>query len=147
MSNTVKGFLKSDKKITRENVKYAASRAFLDEDGNPLLWEIQPIPTNLSLELIDLCTYSAPIPGKPGMTTEKLDTLKYTKKLAAASIVFPDLNSTELQDSYGVLSAEDLVTEMLDNAAEFNNLIEFLYDLNGKPDEILNEKKEQVKNS
>ena len=37
-------FLKKNK-IQKENTTYPATKSLLDENGNPLLWEIKPLTT------------------------------------------------------------------------------------------------------
>ena len=43
--------------------------------------------------------------------------------MMVASIVEPNLNDKTLQDSYGVMTPEDLLTEMIDNPGEYNDLV------------------------
>ena len=62
------------------------------------------------------------MPGKPGMYRQRVDTSEYQAKLMAAAVVTPNLNDAELQDSYGVMSAEELLKEMLDDAGEYTEL-------------------------
>ena len=42
-----------------------------------------------------------------------MDNVKYSAMLLAASVVYPDLNDAELQDSYGVKTPEALINKML----------------------------------
>ena len=59
------------------------------------------------------CTKKVPIPGKRGQYTMDTDTDKYLARVCTVCTVFPNLNDVELQDSYGVKSAEDLLRKML----------------------------------
>lgn len=136
--------MKQNKKV-KENVKFAATASLLDESGKPLEWEIKTLSTARNAEIREECTREVPVPGKPGLYRPKLDSNKYLAKLVAESIVYPDLYDKELQDSYGVMTPEDLVVEMVDNAGEFNELVAFIQSLNGA-DETLAEKVEQAKN-
>lgn len=43
---------------------------------------------------------------------------RYESMVLAASVVFPDLKGADLQDSYGVMGAENLLEKML-TAGEF----------------------------
>jgi hypothetical protein len=137
-------FLKSNK-AQRENYKYVASKAFKDEDGNAVEWELRPITTKVHSQITSDCTYDAPIKGKPNMFTPKLDQRKYISKLIAAAVVFPNLNDKELQDSYGVMSAEELICELLDDPAEYMGLYKHINDSNGF-DESISDKVDTVKN-
>lgn len=137
-------FMKQNKKI-KENVKFAATTSLLDENGEPLEWEIKPITTKQNLEIKEQCTIEVPIPGKFGVYRPKTDNQKYLSKLIAASVVYPDLHNKELQDSYGVMTPEELVNEMVDSAGEFNNLVEFIQKISGFNISI-NEKVKNAKN-
>ena len=51
--------------------------------------------------------------GKAGVFRPKLQTSKYLARLLAASVVEPNLHDKDLQDSYGVMTPEELVQEMV----------------------------------
>ena len=65
--------------------------------------------------------------------------------MIATSVVEPNLNNKDLQDSYGVMTPEELIKEMIDNPGEYNNFARFIQEYNGF-DETLNEKVEKAKN-
>ena len=114
-------FLKKNKK-TKENIKIPATMSLTDENGTPLLWEVKPITTKEDNAIREACTVDVPVTGKPGMFRPKFDGNKYLAKMAASCIVFPNLNDKELQDSYGVMGAEQLITEMIDEGITINVL-------------------------
>lgn len=120
MSN-FSAFMKSNKK-QRKNELYAATKSLTDENGVPLLWELRAITTRENEAIRDECTTEVQVPGKPGMYRPRVDTSEYQAKLMAAAVVMPNLNDAELQDSYGVMSPEELLKEMLDNAGEYADL-------------------------
>ena len=97
---------------TNENVKYVASKRFVDK-GKPVEWEIKAIDSDLDEALRKECTKKVPIPGKRGQYNQETDTDKYIGKLCTACTVYPNLNDAELQDSYGVKSADALLKKML----------------------------------
>lgn len=136
-------FMKSNK-IQKQNVMHPVTKSLTDEDGNPLLWEIRPITTKENEAIREACTVDVPVKGKPNMYRPKTDVNKYQTKLMCAAIVSPDLNNAELQDSYGVMSAEDLLKEMVDNPAEYTDLMVFIQQLNGF--KILQDEVEEAKN-
>ena len=107
-------FMKSNKKM-RKNTKYAATKSLCDKNGKPLEWEIRPLTTDQNNMITDECTREVPIPGKPNMFRTKLDATKYATLLICRSVVYPNLNDKSLQDSYGVKSAEQLITKMIDD--------------------------------
>lgn len=143
MSN-LNRFLKENK-IKKENVQYAATKSLTDENGKPLLWEIKPLTSKETNKITEDCTIQEQIPGKPNMFRNKIDSTKLLTKMMVASIVFPNLNDKDLQDSYGVMTPEDLITEMIDNPGEFNEFGKFINEFNGF-NEGLNEKVEKAKN-
>ena len=144
MSNLIL-FLKKNKKV-KGNTFYAATRSLPDENGDPLKWEIKPISTRETEELRAECTKEIPIPGKPGAYRPRVDTDLFSAKMVAASVVFPDLYNKELQDSYGVRTPEDLLKEMVDNPAEYDEFIRFVMNFSGV-DESMDEKVDEAKNS
>ena len=118
-------FLKSNKK-TREPTVYAASNSFTDDSGEPVMWKIRPISTKENEAIRDEC-----IMDDAGSGRYRLDVSKYTAKLLAASVVEPNLYDKELQDSYGVMTPEALILELLDNPAEYRKFAEFIQKYNG----------------
>lgn len=96
-----------------ENTKYAASDRFIGDNGNPALWEIRALSGAEDDALRRDCQARVPVPGKRGQYTEELDVNKYMAKLAVAATAAPNLNDSNLQDSYHVMGAEDLLKAML----------------------------------
>lgn len=123
-------FLKGNKK-QKSNVFYAATKSLCDENGKPLQWELRPISTRENDEIRDECTVEVQVTGKPNLYRPKVNSALYAAKMVVASIVYPDLDDAELQDSYGVKKPEDLIKEMIDDPGEYNDLIAFVQNLNG----------------
>ena len=65
--------------------------------------------------------------------------------MICASVVEPNLNDKDLQNSYGVMTPEDLIREMIDDPGEYNSFAEFIQNFNGFT-ETLDEKVEKAKN-
>ena len=137
-------FLKKNKKL-KENVQYAVTKSLTDEKGQPLLWEIRPLTSKETNRLTDECTFQEQVPGKPNVFKNKINSTKLLQKMMVASVVFPNLNDKDLQDSYGVMTPEELITEMVDDPGEYNNFGKYLNELNGF-NEGINEKVEEAKN-
>ena len=97
---------------TNETIKYVASKRYM-EKGKPVEWEIKPIDSDLDEAIRKDCTKRVPVPGKRGQVTQETDTDKYIGKMCVACTVFPNLNDAELQDFYGVKSADALLKKML----------------------------------
>jgi hypothetical protein len=138
-------FLKQNKTV-RENVKFAATKSLCDEKGEPLLWELKPLSTAQNEAIQEVCMTEVPVKGKPNMYRPKLDTATYMKKSICACVVEPDLHNVELQNSYGVMTPEDLLMAMVDNPAEYQELAKVVQKMNGF-DVSLDEKVDEAKNS
>ncbi|MFL2104129.1 phage tail assembly chaperone [Mycobacteroides abscessus] len=142
MSNLSK-FLKKNKKL-RENTSFAATKSIADENGNALEWAIKPLTTKMNEDIRDECTVEVPVDKKRHMYRQKLNTSKYGTKLIVASVIEPDLNNAELQDSYGVKTPDELVQEMIDDPGEFAEFQKFIQEFNGfteKDNEAVDEAK------
>ena len=143
MSNFSK-FMKANK-IVKENTTFAATKSLVDENGKPLLWTIKPLTTSENENIRESCMVEVQVTGKPNMFRPKLNTSKYIAKMAAASVVEPNLYDKELQDSYGVMTPEDLLKEMIDDPGEYNDFVAFIQDFNGF-NTTLEDKVEEAKN-
>lgn len=126
-----------------ENIKLVVSDRFTGEDGKPMEWEARCISSREDDILRRDCQRRVPIPGKRGHFTQEFDGVLYLAKLAAACTVFPNLGDAELQDSYGVKCAEELVPRML-TPGEYTAYTEKLLELCGFGDRA--ELVEQAKN-
>ncbi len=136
-------FMKQNK-ILRENTGYPATKFLIDENGEPLKWIIKPLTSKEYDNIRDQCTYDVPVTGKPNMIRPKVNTSKLLVKLICASVVEPNLNDKQLQDSYGVMSAEELIQEMIDDPSEYSDFAAFIQEFNGFT--TLEEKVEEAKN-
>ena len=105
-----------------ENRKLIVSQRFV-LDGEPVLWEIKAITPKLDEQLRNASL-------KQTVNGLEVDTDKYLGKLMASCIVFPDLDDSDLQDSYGVFGADNLLKVML-TAGEYANLLEQIEAING----------------
>lgn len=137
-------FMKANKTV-KENGFYAATKSLCDEDGKPLGWEFRHISSKESEKLRDDCTKEIPVPGKPHMYRPKVDSRLYVQKMIAASVVMPDLYDKELQDSYGVVTPEELLLAMVDDPGEYNDLAAFVQKFQGF-DTSFEDKVDEAKN-
>lgn len=137
-------FMKSNK-IKKENTTYPATKSLVDENGNPLEWTIKPLSTRDNENIRDNCMIEVPVKGKPNMFRPKLDTSKYIAKMICACVVEPNLYDKELQDSYGVMTPEELLKEMIDDPGEYQSFASFIQDFNGF-NTTLEDKVEEAKN-
>ena len=127
-----------------ENSKLVVSKRFL-EKGKPVEWEIRAITTEEEEALRKSCTKKVPVPGKRGQYTQETDFDLYLGKIAVACTVFPNLNDKELQDSYGVLSADALLKKRI-TPGEYTEFQAKVQELNGF-DTDFNDTVEEAKNS
>ena len=123
-------FMKANK-VKRENQFIAATSNFLDKNGQPVKWEVRHLTTKEANAIREDCSTEVPVKGLPG--------------LYSAAVVFPDLNDKALQDSYGVMTPEELIFEMIDDPTEFNEFLEKIQNMSGL-DKTLNDKVEEAKN-
>ena len=72
------------------------------------------------------------------------DSNVYSMELIKASIIEPDLKNAELQDSYEVMSEEELLNEMF-TGAEFVKITTIVNEFNSL-DESINDKIKEAKN-
>lgn len=123
-------FLKGNKK-TKEVVPYEPTKSLCDENGDALEFKWKAISVKQDEAIRDECTKEVQVTGKPNMFRPKFNTNKYIAKMIAASCVEPDLYNAELQNSYGVMTPEDLIREMVDDPGEYQDLTAFIQQLNG----------------
>lgn len=90
-------------------------------------WKIRPLSAAEETAIRDKCTVTKLENGK---LTSKLDRAKYENGLMIASIVFPNLHNTTLQESWGCMGAEELITKML-RAGDYASLMHRISDLSG----------------
>ena len=128
-------FMKANKKV-KENEKFAPTASLLGSDGTPVRWEFRHISSKENEQLRDANT----IEFRP-----KLITSKYLMAMIVKSTVFPDLYDKELQDSYGVMTPEDLVYAMVDDAGEMQDFQLWMQKFQGFT-KSLDEKVDEAKN-
>lgn len=133
----------AENKVKSENIKYVASKSFIDKaTGKPKEWELRTISNTLNEDLQKQAKYKVQV-GK-GRHELRIDENKYQALLVTSCVVYPDLNNKALQDSYGVMGAADLVKAML-NVGEYADLAKQCLSINGF-DVGLDELVEEAKN-
>lgn len=123
-------FMKSNK-VAKENQKYAPTRSLLDESGKPVEWEFRHIASKENEDLRDSCTTETQVTGKPNLFRPRLNSSKYMSKMIATSTVYPDLYDSELQDSYGVKTPEELLYAIVDDPGEYQELCVWMQEFQG----------------
>lgn len=123
-------FMKQNK-IKKENTTFAPTKSLLDENGEPIKFIIKPLTTKENEDIREACTVDIPVTGKPNIFRPKLNTSKYLAKMLCSCIIEPNLFDKELQDSYGVMTPEDLIKEMIDDPGEYQDFSVFVQNFNG----------------
>jgi hypothetical protein len=118
------------------------SDRFKDENGRPIMWKIRAITEAENEQLRKAATQYVKGPG--GRRVAEIQPEVYMAKVVVSSVVFPDLKDAELQKSYGVLGAEDLLKRML-LSGEYARLVQAVQEINGF-DKDVNELVDEVKN-
>ena len=142
MTKTLTAFLSQNAKKV-DNVTYVASNRFVDPETNKSVpWEICCITAAENVALRKSCMHMIQVPGKKGQFTQDFDANAYLAQVAVRCTVFPNLNDAELQKSYGVMGAEQLITTML-TPAEFEDYSTKVLQANGfqSTDEMIEEAK------
>ena len=85
------------------------------------------------------------VKGKPNLYRPKVKTAEYLAKMIVASTVYPDLYDKELQDSYGVMTPEELLYAMVDNAGEYQDFTVWMQKFQGFT-KNLDDKVDEAKN-
>ena len=106
---SLNGFFKSNAK-SLPDVKVVVSERFTNEDGSPIEWVLHPISTKCVEEITKRNTKTT---IKNGKKESVVNEENLNAELLEAVVLYPSLNDAELQDSYGVSSANELLSVML----------------------------------
>lgn len=106
---SLSGFFKSNAK-SLPDVKVVVSERFTNEDGTPIEWVLHPISTKRVEEITKRNTKTT---IKNGKKESVVNEENLNAELLEAVVLYPSLNDAELQDSYGVSSANELLSVML----------------------------------
>lgn len=143
MANNLTAFL-AENAIKVQNIKFVASKRFIDENKKPIEWEIRCLTSKEDEEIRKECTKRVQVPGKRGQYTLDTDYNMYIGKLASRCTVYPNLNSVELQNSYKVMGDDVLLKTML-TAGEYADYMNKVQEVNGF-DISFDDKVEEAKN-
>ncbi|MCI8342469.1 MAG: phage portal protein [Firmicutes bacterium] len=116
--------------VEPENIRFVASKRFLDKDGKPVVWELKPVSTEEDEALRKQCTKKVPVSGKFGQFTMETDYDLYLGKLAAKCTVSPDLDDSEFQDSFKVMGSDKLLKALL-RPGEYAFYLKKVQEING----------------
>ena len=137
----LKFFLKQNT-IPVENQEVEVSKRFKDDAGNTVKFEIKSISNEMDDALRKQNTRQ--VKKAKGVIVPELDQQKYFVDLVLKSLVYPDLDDKELQDSWGVMDSKELINAML-LPGEYAALLQEVQKINGW-DLNVEDIKDEVKN-
>lgn len=108
----IKAFF-SENAVRTENVEVEVSKRFVDENKKPIPWEIRVLDSNEFDRIVNQCKKRVPDPSNPRQQMTITDSKQLVDRLIVETVVSPNLNDLELQNSYGVMDADGLVKKML----------------------------------
>ncbi|MGO4374454.1 phage tail assembly chaperone [Paenibacillus sp. 2TAB19] len=125
-----------------ETEPFIVSNRFKNAEGEPIAWQLRSMTEAENEE----CRKSATrkVKGKNGVFVPETNTDEYLAKLVVSSIHYPNLKDAELQKSYSVMGAENLLRKML-RPGEYASLVQYVQDINGF-NQSLNDLADDVKN-
>lgn len=128
--------------VQDEVIERDVSARFKDEKGKPVKWQFKAITEERNGELRKAATKRAQLKNRIQETT---DMDAYLYKLAAETVVYPNLKDAELQKSWGVTGADGLLKKML-LPGEFGKLVSIVQEVNGFDPEAFQEMVDEAKN-
>lgn len=128
MSDNLKAFM-AESAIQYKEVDYVASERFIDEKNNPIPWKLR-ILTETELSKLKAQCKKRVTNHKTQQSYIETDSSKLADLMIENSVIYPNLNNAQLQDSYGAVGAIDLAKKML-IPGEYNDLILAVNEANG----------------
>lgn len=111
METNLKAFM-AENAIKYTEAEFAASKRFVDEDGEPIMWRLRILPQQEFDKLRQSCRKRV-IDAKTRAASIEMDADKLNDLLVEKCIVYPNLNDAALQESYGAIGAVELAKTML----------------------------------
>jgi len=127
---------------TSETEAFVVSTRIKNKEGKPIPWTLRSMTEAENEDCRKAATRQ--VKGKNGTRTTETSSDEYLAKLIVGSVVFPNLKDAELQKSYGVMGAENLLRKML-LPGEYAALVVKVQEINGF-DREMSELVEEVKN-
>lgn len=125
-------FMKQNKVVDNTEYIYEATKKILDDKGKPEKWKFKKLPLQAYETLRESFIRDKKVgSGKNTRYISDLNTKDFNANLIVKCCVYPDLNDKELQDSYGVMSATELLYAIIDDVGEYTDLIAFIQELHG----------------
>lgn len=139
--SALKAFLQPPKTGTTKKV--VISERFVDEEGNPVPFVLRAISQEENEQLANMSKKPVTVDDA---TTEKLDTVLYTKRLVLACVQEPDFMDQEICKYYGTVDPAEVPSKML-SIGEYRLLSDEIMDLNDMGVSKKKKKMDEAKNS
>lgn len=136
---SLQAFFKDNAIQADEITRIVVSERFKDENGEPIKWELKPVPPK---RFMRLTSGAVKVSKKGEVDTGNVDDMTF--QLIAETVKFPNLRDEALQNSYGVMNTADLLNAML-STKEFQYLYKAVNNLH-VTDKSLDEMVDEVKN-
>lgn len=141
MSKNMAFFMKGKAAEVKEE-EVIITRRYKDEKGEPIPFVMKPLSTKRIDELEAECTKPEFKKGKK--VGEKLDSKRFSLRIAIESTVYPDFRSTELLESYGLADPVDVARAVLSVGGEYMEWLQAANRINGfdeSDDDLIDEVK------
>ncbi len=125
-------------------VKYPATKKFIDENGRPLEWVLKVLSKDEIENIYNQSMKKLTVEGEDGHLGYIFDSNAYLLKLVTKSVQFPNLKDLELQSSYDVDNEEDLLKKLVDSPVEYRRFCSFVEELNSD-DKSFEEELDEIK--
>ncbi|MGF6357089.1 hypothetical protein ABIE27_005028 [Paenibacillus sp. 4624] len=142
MTKNMSFFMKGKAAEVKEE-EVIITRRYKDEKGEPIPFVMKPLSTKRIDDLEAECTKPEFKKGKK--VGEKLDSKRFSLRIAIESTVYPDFRDAELLKSYGLTDPVDLARTILSVGGEYAEWMQAANRINGF-DESEEDLIEDVKN-
>lgn len=137
-------FMKGQAKQVKEE-QVIISHRYVGEDGEPVPFVLKAIDTKLIDLLQDQCTI--PVIKKGRKVDEKLDTKRFSARIAVETTVFPNFKDPELAKSYGLVDPVEVAQAVLNVGGEYAEWLVQAQRVNGYDEDGLEGLIDDAKNS
>lgn len=141
MSKNMAFFMKGKAAEVKEE-EVIITRRYKDEKGEPIPFVMKPLSTKRIDELEAECTKPEIKKGKK--VGEKLDSKRFSLRIAIESTVYPDFRDAELLKSYGLTDPVDVARSVLSVGGEYMEWLQAANRINGfdeSEDDLIDEVK------
>lgn len=93
--------------VKKESVRVIVSNSFVDDEGNPIPWEIRPITFDENEKIMNAPQVTVEeTDRRTGTKTYRTIDTEYVAAICAQAVVFPDLGDRGLQKSFETMTGK-----------------------------------------